>query len=42
VDVPFALLGGFLAGTFLLSLGWIRLAARLALGAPLVSALRNE
>jgi ABC-type lipoprotein release transport system permease subunit len=42
VDVPFALLGGFLAGTFLLSLGWIRLAARLALRAPLVSALRNE
>jgi len=42
VRVPFALLGAFLAGTAALSLGWIWLAARAALRAPLLSALRNE
>ncbi len=42
VHVPYGLMAAFLLGTLLLSLGWIGVAARLALRAPLVSALRNE
>jgi xanthosine utilization system XapX-like protein len=42
VNVPFGLLALFLVGTAALSLGWIWLAARLALRSPLIAALRNE
>jgi ABC-type lipoprotein release transport system permease subunit len=40
--VPFGLLAGFLLGTAALSLGWIWIATRVALRAPLVPALRHE
>ena len=40
--LPFGLLAGFLIGTAALSLGWIWIAARLALRAPLLQALRHE
>jgi putative ABC transport system permease protein len=40
--IPFPLLAGFLVGTALLSLAWIRVATTIALGAPLVPALRHE
>lgn len=41
-SIPYGLLAGFLAGTLLLSLAWIRIAAGIALRAPLVPALRQE
>jgi ABC-type lipoprotein release transport system permease subunit len=40
--VPLGFLAAFLAGTAALSLAWIWLATKLALRAPLLSALRNE
>jgi ABC-type antimicrobial peptide transport system permease subunit len=40
--IPFPLLAGFLIGTAVLSLAWIRIATTLALRAPLVPALRHE
>jgi ABC-type lipoprotein release transport system permease subunit len=42
IHVPYLLLAGFLVGTAALSLGWIWIATRLALRAPLVPALRHE
>jgi ABC-type antimicrobial peptide transport system permease subunit len=41
-SLPLGLLAFFLAGTALLSLAWIRIAAGAALRAPLISALRSE
>lgn len=41
-SIPFGLLAAFLAGTAGLSLLWIRIAAGVALRAPLVPALRQE
>jgi ABC-type antimicrobial peptide transport system permease subunit len=40
--LPYGLLALFLVGTAVLSLGWIRVATALALGARLVPALRHE
>ena len=42
INVPYGLLALFLFGTMALSLGWIWVATRLALRAPLIPALRNE
>ena len=42
MSLPYGLLALFLAGTAVLSLLWIRLAASIALRSPLVGALRNE
>jgi ABC-type antimicrobial peptide transport system permease subunit len=42
VQMPYALLGVFLVGTAAFALGWIALAARAGLGAPMIPALRRE
>jgi ABC-type lipoprotein release transport system permease subunit len=42
VQMPYALLAGFLVGTAAFSLGWIALAARAGLRAPMIPALRRE